>query len=63
MSWIRNLMGWDVTRRRDVSRMIQHSYQVFDAIARCETMDVGAAFRIPDQTVSDYIVLACQDGV
>lgn len=55
-------MGWDAKQRqRDVSKMINASYQVFDAISKCEAMDVGAAFRIRDQTVTDYIHLA-RDG-
>lgn len=42
--------------------MINSSYQVFDAIAKCEEMEIGAAFRIQDQTVSDYIHLAASHG-
>lgn len=42
--------------------MINHSYQVFDAIARCEEMEIGAAFKIREQTVTDYIHLAAGDG-
>lgn len=38
--------------------MINASYQLFDAISKCESLEVGAAFRIRDQTVSDYIALA-----
>lgn len=59
-------MGWDAKQRPDdqrhVSKLINHSYQVFDAIAKCESLDVGAAFRIRDQTVTDYMHLAAGDG-
>lgn len=59
-------MGWDDKQRpanqRRVSKMINHSYQIFDAIAKCEGMDVGAAFRIRDQTVTDYIHLTAGDA-
>lgn len=48
-------MGWDAQRTRGVSRMINNAYQVFDAIVKCQSMDVGGAFRIADRTVSDYI--------
>lgn len=54
-------MGWDASRQAQVSRMINSAYQVFDAIVRCEGMEIGAAFRIRDQTVTDYIRLADAD--
>lgn len=47
-------MGWDAQNVR-VSKMINSAYQVFDAIVRSQGMDVGAALRIEDQTVTDYI--------